>query len=167
MIFDTSAMEQTHGFALFLRCWWMEARDIPAGLRQSVTLLVYKLCTDMLFQHDWRLHFENSFVQSSEFFMCKLWSKKRVPSDHAGMKNVSAEVYKFCVWTNWIHFATCSKKEFRELHCCSRCALDKILQIYTFDGCPQGQSGQKSFLACGDAKKENWRTTKLFLKHMS
>ena len=167
MIFDTSAIEQTHGFALFLRSWWMEARDIPAGLRQSVTLLVYKLCTDMLFQHDWRLHFENSFVQSSEFFMCKLWSKKRVPSDHAGMKNVSAEVYKFCVWTNWIHFATCSKKEFRELHCCSRCALDRIFEIYTFDRCPHGWSGQKSFLACGDAKKENWRTTKLFLKHMS
>ena len=30
MIFDTSAIKQTHGFALFLRCWWMEARDIPA-----------------------------------------------------------------------------------------------------------------------------------------
>ena len=33
MIFDTSAIEQTHGFALFLRSWWMEARNIPAGLR--------------------------------------------------------------------------------------------------------------------------------------
>ena len=52
MIFDTSTIEQTHGFALFLRSWWMEARDIPAGLRQSVTSLVYKLCTDMLFQPD-------------------------------------------------------------------------------------------------------------------
>ena len=30
----------------------MEARDIPAGLRRSVTSLVYKLCTDMLFQPD-------------------------------------------------------------------------------------------------------------------
>ena len=49
MIFETSAIEQTHGFALFLRSWWMEAGDIPAGLRQSVTSLVYKLCTDMLF----------------------------------------------------------------------------------------------------------------------
>ena len=28
---DTSAIEQTHGFALFLRCWWMKATDIPAG----------------------------------------------------------------------------------------------------------------------------------------
>ena len=52
MIFDTSAIEQTHGFALCLRSWWMEARDIPAGLRQSVTSLVYKLCTDMLFQRE-------------------------------------------------------------------------------------------------------------------
>ena len=31
-----------------LRSWWMEA--ITAGLRQSLTSLVYKLCTDMLFQ---------------------------------------------------------------------------------------------------------------------
>ena len=59
MIFVTSAIEQTDGFALFLRSWWMEARDIPAGLRQSVTSLVYKLCTDMLFQPS--LHFENSY----------------------------------------------------------------------------------------------------------
>ena len=50
MIYDMSAIEQTHGFALFLRGWWMEARDIPAGLRQFVTSLVYKLYTDMLFQ---------------------------------------------------------------------------------------------------------------------
>ena len=62
LIFDTSAIKQTHGFALFLRCWWMEARDIPAGLRQSVTSLVYKLRTDMLLQNIhiqnlWNLHF--------------------------------------------------------------------------------------------------------------
>ena len=49
MIFDLSAIEQTHGFALFLSSWWMEAREIPAGLRQSVTSLVYKLCTDIIF----------------------------------------------------------------------------------------------------------------------
>ena len=49
MVIDASAIEQTHGFALFLRCWWMKATDIPAGLRQSVTSLVYKLYTDMLF----------------------------------------------------------------------------------------------------------------------
>ena len=70
----------------------MEARDIPAGLRQSVTSLVYRLCTDMLFQPDERLPFENSFVQSNEFLICKLRSKRRVSSDHAGMKNISAEV---------------------------------------------------------------------------
>ena len=167
MIFDMSAIEQTHGFALFLRSWWMEARDIPAGLRQSVTSLVYKLRTDMLFQSDQRLHFENSFVQSSEFLICKLRSKSRVSSDYAGMKNISAEVSIFCLWTNWIHLVTCSKIEFRELHCCSRCALDKIFEIYTFDRCSQGWSGQKWFLACGEAKKENWRTTKLFLKRAS
>ena len=52
IIFDTSAIEQTHRFALFLRSWWMEARDIPAGLRQSMISLLYKLCTDMLFWPD-------------------------------------------------------------------------------------------------------------------
>ena len=129
MIFNTNAIEQTHGFALFLRSWWMEARDIPAGLRQSVTSLMYKLCTDRLFQPDIRLHFENSFVQSSEFLICKLKSRRRVSSDHAGIKNISAEVSTFCLWTNWIHLVNCSKIEFRELHCCGRCALDKTLKF--------------------------------------
>ena len=45
------------------------------------------------------------------------------------MKNISAEVSIFCLWTNWIHLITCSKIEFRELHCYSRCALDKILKL--------------------------------------
>ena len=75
----------------------MEARDIPADLRQSVTSLVYKLYTGMLFQPDKRLHFENSFVQISEFLICKLRSKRRVSFDHAGMKNISAEVSIFCL----------------------------------------------------------------------
>ena len=52
MIFDTSAIEQTRECALFLRSWWMDAKDIPAGLSRSVTSLVYKLFTDMLFQPD-------------------------------------------------------------------------------------------------------------------
>ena len=81
----------------------MEAREIPAGLRQSVTSLVYRLCTDMLFQPDERLPFENSFVQSNEFLICKLRSKRRVSSDHAGMKNISAEVsILFCELTECI-----------------------------------------------------------------
>ena len=76
----------------------MEARDIPVGLRQSVTSLVYKICTDMLFFFfDMLLHFEKSFVQSSEFLICKLGLKSRVSSDHAGMKNISAEVSIFCL----------------------------------------------------------------------
>ena len=49
IIIDTSAIEKTHGFALFLRCWWMKAIDIPAGLRQSVVSFVNKLYTDMVF----------------------------------------------------------------------------------------------------------------------
>ena len=69
------------------------------------------------------------------------------------MKDVLAEVSIFYLWTNWIHLVTCSKIKFRDLHCCSRYALDKIFEIYTFDRCPQGWSGQKSFLACGDTKK--------------
>ena len=53
--------------------------------------------------------------------------------DHAGMKNISAEVSTFCLWTNWIHLVTCSRIEFRELNCC--CAQDKIFVIDTFDRC--------------------------------
>ena len=48
-IIHKSAIEQTRGFVLFLRWWWMKATDIPVGLRQSVTSLVYELHTDMLF----------------------------------------------------------------------------------------------------------------------
>ena len=69
------------------------------------------------------------------------------------MKNISAEVSIFCLWTNWIHLVTCSKIEFRELHCCSRCALDKIFEIYTFDRCSQGWSGQNHFGLVATQKK--------------
>ena len=41
MFFETRAIEQTHGFALFLRCGWMKVCDIPTGLRQLGTSLVY------------------------------------------------------------------------------------------------------------------------------
>ena len=69
------------------------------------------------------------FRTNRKFLICKLWSKRRVSSDHAGMKNTSAEVSMFCLWTNWIHLVTCSKIQFHELHCCSRCALDKIFDL--------------------------------------
>ena len=100
--------------------------------------------------------------------ICKLRSKRRVSSDHAGMKTILGEVSIFCLWTNWIHLVTCSKMEFRELYYCSRWTLDKICEIYSFDRCSRshGRSSQKSFLTCGDAKKVNLRTTKLFLKHV-
>ena len=52
IIIGTSAIEQTHRFALFLRCWWMKATDVLAGLKQSVTSLVYNLYSDMLFKPD-------------------------------------------------------------------------------------------------------------------
>ena len=78
IIFDMSAIEQTHGFALFLRSWWMKVNDIPACLRQSVTLLVYKICADMLFLARLTPAFENSFVQIGEFLIRKLRSKRRV-----------------------------------------------------------------------------------------
>ena len=52
MIIGTSAIEQTRRFALFLRCWWMKATDVLAGLKQSVTSLVYNLYSDTLFKPD-------------------------------------------------------------------------------------------------------------------
>ena len=60
----------------------------------------------------------------------------------------------FCLWIKRIHLVTCSKIEFREPYYCSRCAPDKICEIFTFDPCPHGWSSQKSFLACVDAKKK-------------
>ena len=46
----------------------------------------------------------------------KLMSRRRVSSDHPGMKNIPGEVSIFCLWTNWIHLLTCGKIEFRELY---------------------------------------------------
>ena len=80
--------------------------------------------------------------------------EEKVSSDYAGIKNTSGEVSIFCQWNNWIHLVTSSKIEFREPYYCSRCVLDKICEIYSFDRCPQGLSSQKLFLAYGDAKKE-------------
>ena len=48
-IIHKSAIKQTRGFELSLRLWWMKATVKPVGLWQSVTSLVYKLHTDMLF----------------------------------------------------------------------------------------------------------------------
>ena len=83
------------------------------------------------------------------------------------MKNISAEVSIFSHCTDERHLVTCSKIELRDLYYCSRCALGKICEIYTFDRCAHGCTSQKSFLASSDPKKENWRTTKLFLRHVS
>ena len=35
--------------------------------------------------------------------------EEKVSSDHAGIKNISAEVSIFCLWTNWIHLARWTK----------------------------------------------------------
>ena len=40
----------------------MKTREIPADLGQAVTSLVYKLSTDMLFEPDLYLRFENYFL---------------------------------------------------------------------------------------------------------
>ena len=40
------------------------------------------------------------------------------------------------IWTGGVHIRWriwTGGSESRELHCCSRCALDKIFEIYTFD----------------------------------
>ena len=100
-------------------------------------------------------------MQIGELLIYQWRSKRRVSLEHVGMKNISIEVFIFCLWTNWIHFVTCREIWFRERHYCRRSALDKICEIYTFDRFPHGWSGQKSFLACGHTKKKielenNW-----------
>ena len=75
----------------------MKTRETLAGLRQAVTSLVHKLSTDILFEPDLHLHFENYFLYIDEFFICKLRSKGRFSSDHAGMNRISSEVFIFCL----------------------------------------------------------------------
>ena len=110
----------------------------------------------------WKCYFSLTnacILRILSYKLVTLRSKRRVSSDHASMKNISGEVSIFCLWTNWIHLVSCSKIQFRVLHYCSRCALDTIYEIYTFDRCPHEWSGQKLFLE----KRENWRTT--FVDH--
>ena len=59
--------------------------------------------------------------------------------------------------------------ESREPHYCSRCALDKICEIHTFDRCllSIADLAKNHFLACGNEKKKNWITTTLFWTHVS
>ena len=46
----------------------------------------------------------------------------------------------------------CSKIEFRELHYCSRCALDKIFEIDTFDR--RGDLAKNDFWLVAKQKKK-------------
>ena len=94
-----------------------------------------------------------SYKLGTEFFICKLRSKRRVSSDLAGMKNVSAEVSIFCLWTNynWIHFTTCSK----------------ISWAILLQSVSDGQNLWSVHFRSPSTRVENWRTTKLFLKHVS
>ena len=85
--------------------------------------------------------------------------RRRISPDHAGMKNISAEVSIICLWTNWIHLIICSKIEFRKLYYCSRCALHKICEMCTFDRCPRGWSDQKSFFGLWRRKKRELENT--------
>ena len=86
--------------------------------------------------------------------ICKLRSKGRVSSDHAGMNIISAEVFIFCLRTKWIHFVTCSKIEFREPYYCSRCALDKICEIFTFVPVLTGGLAKNHFWLVSTQKKK-------------
>ena len=99
------------------------------------------------------------------FLMCKLRSKRRVSSDHAGMKNISGEVSISCLWTNSIHLVTCNNSVSRIITVATRWTKSVYFTFsITFH---TGGLAKNHFLAWGDAKKENWRTTKLFLKHVS
>ena len=63
----------------------MKAKDIPAGLRQSVTSLVYKLWTGMFFSPINTCILRILWYKLVNFFICKLRSRRRVSVDHAGM----------------------------------------------------------------------------------
>ena len=84
---DTSSIEQTHGYALFLRCLQMKVRVITAGLKNSVSSLMYELCTDVLFFSPMNTCILRILsYKLVSFSKCKLRSKKRVSSGNAGMK---------------------------------------------------------------------------------
>ena len=51
------------------------------------------------------------------------------------------------------------QEKYRELYYFSRSILNKSCESYTFDRCLHRGSSQKSSLGCGDAKKEDKRTS--------
>ena len=64
-------------------------------------------------------------------------------------------------------FKTRYKIEFRELYYSSRCAQTMSAKFTLSIAVNKGSLAKKLFLACGDAKREKWRTAKPFLKHAS
>ena len=98
-------------------------------------------------------HSKEFFLIIGESFICELRSKRGVSSDNTGMKNILGEIFISCLWIDWIHLVSCSKREFHELHYCSRSALDKICDIYTFDRCPTSGLAKKINLVCAYTKK--------------
>ena len=93
----------------------MKIRDKPAGLRQRWPHWCISHALICLFSP-----IDACILRILSYklvnFLNKLRSKRRVSSEHAGMKNISGEVSIFCPWTNWIHLVTCSKIEFRKPH---------------------------------------------------
>ena len=59
------------------------------------------------------------------------------------------------------------KIEFRELYYSSGCAQTTSAKFTLSIAVNKGGLAKKLFLACDDAKREKWRTTKPFLKHAS
>ena len=167
MIFDTSALDQTHGFALFLRCWWMEARDVPASLRQSVTLLVYKLCTDMLFQPDWRLHFENSFVQSRGFYDMQIKVEEKGPLwSRWYEKYFSRSFHIICELTEYILQLVARKNSVSYIVAVAA-HWTKSFKFTFSMAVHRGVLAKNYFWLVATQKKKNWRVPKPFLKHVS
>ena len=136
MSYNTSAIEQTHWFASFFKMLVDESLRDTRGFK-AIDYAFLAPFTPAF----WELFFLRIKVEGRGL----LWSR--------WYEKASVKVSILCLWTDNLHLVTCSKREFLNLCHCSRSALEKICEIYTYDRRPHGWPDQKSILACADAKK--------------
>ena len=121
IVFDTNAIEQTHGFALFSRCWWMEARDIPwksqkkSGSRWLTArsrLVIYVEALKCYFMHSFGSMCKSIWRLLSQVIMCQveIWRVLNQPA------NLNTNVF-LVEWENGFQESYLFMKSFLAVTC--------------------------------------------------
>ena len=92
---------------------------------------------------------KNTFLQISEFLMCKPRSiREGSPLVTLVWKNIFGEVSTFCLWTDWIQLVVLLVAREISVSLSLQTAVEACStksEIYTFDRCPHGRSSQEYY----------------------